>query len=506
MVQAAVPKSVTTPERLSRFGSLSSFILLLVLVVLVLLTVYAMSPPESVSVQAPATEFSSGRAMQYLKAISVSTHPVGSADHERVGEYIVHELASMGLNPEIQQTSVVQQVETGFVRGANVRNIVARLKGTESGRALMLTSHYDSKQGSFGASDDGAAVAAMLESARALKAGSPLKNDVILLFTDGEELGLLGAKAFVDEHPWAKEVGLVLNFEARGTSGPAVMFETSNGNQGLIDGLAHAAPHPVANSLMYDIYRLLPNDTDLTVFKESGLPGMNFAFINEPSRYHTPLDNTNNLDERSLQHQGSYILGLTRYFGDRNLDGRSARNAVYFDLFGLTLVHYSAVWILPLTVLVVLSFVAVAWYGLRKRIVTLPAAIRGFLVFLLSLVVSPGLVALVWWLIRSFRRDYAVMARGNIYHGEFYFLGFAALSIAVFSVFCILFSKKLGVYNLALGSLFGGLILLLASSFFLPGASYLLAWPMLGSLVTLALIFKTAGEESHSTKRLAVLA
>src|SRR5213075_1700519 len=120
---------------------------------------------------------------QHLKVLSTNSHPLGSADHKRVGDYIFDELASMGLSPEIQQASIVQQVESGFVRGASLRNIVARLKGTEQGvgRALMLTAHYDSKQSSFGASDDGAAVAAILETWRALKAGAPLKNDVILL-------------------------------------------------------------------------------------------------------------------------------------------------------------------------------------------------------------------------------------------------------------------------------------------------------------------------------------
>ena len=507
MVQAAIPKTVTTPASWLRIGSLNELMLLLLLVVMVLLALYGMNPPNSVPVNAPLSEFSSGRAMQHLKVLSTNSRPIGSAHHNRVGDYIFAGLASMGLSPEIQQASIVQQVERGFVVGASLHNIVARLKGTEpgAGRALMLIAHYDSKQSSFGASDDGAAIAAILETLRALKAGAPLKNDVILLFTDGEEIGLLGAKAFVEEHPWAKDVGLVLNFEARGTSGPVMMFETSTGNRNLIDGLAHAAPYPVANSLMYEIYRLLPNDTDLTVFKKSQIPGMNFAFINEPSRYHTPLDNLKNLDERSLQHHGSYALALTRYFGNHNLNVRSGRDAVYFDLFGLTLVHYPAVLVLPLTALVVISFVAVACYGLRKRIASLTGIVVGFLAFLVSLIVGPGIVALVWWLIRSLRGDYAAMPRGDIYHSEFYALGFAALSIAIFSALCILFDKKLGVHNRALGALLGGLILLLASSFFLPGSSYLLVWPMLGSLIALALIFASAGEESRSTKRMALL-
>lgn len=508
MVQAYARETVTAPASLLRIGSLTDIILFLLLIVLVFFVVYRMNPPHAVSVQALPTEFSSGRAMRYLKVISLNSHPIGSTDHQRVGEYILSELASMGLSPEMQQTAIVQKVESDFVRGASLRNIVARLKGTDTGesRALMLVGHYDSKQSSFGASDDGAAVAAMLETLRALKAGAPLRNDVIFLFTDGEEIGLLGAKAFVDEHPWAKDVGLVLNFEARGTSGPAVMFETSKGNQRVIDGLAAAATHPVANSMMYDIYRRLPNDTDLTVFKQSGLAGMNFAFINEPSRYHTRLDNLKNLDERSLQHHGTYALALTRYFGNQDLNDRGNRDAIYFDLFGAKIVHYSAAWVIPLSALVVLSFVTVVLLGWRRRIVTLAGIARGFLVFLLSLIVNPGVVILVWWLIRRLHGGYEQMARGNVYHSEFFFLGFAALTVAILFVFCIFFGKRVGIHNLALGALLFELILLVASSFYLPGASYLLAWPILGSLIALALIFATAREEPSAAKRVAVLA
>jgi hypothetical protein len=370
----------------------------------------------------------------------------------------------------------------------------------------MLVGHYDSRPNAFGASDDGAAVAAMLETLRALKARPALRNDIVFLFTDAEEIGLFGAKAFMAEHPWAKEVGLVLNFEARGTGGPAVMFETSPGNGWLIEGLTRAAPHPVANSLMYDIYRLLPNDTDLTVFKGSGLAGMNFAFIDESTRYHTRLDNLNNLDERSLQHQGSYALALAAYFGDRNLDSQRSSNAIYFDLLGATLVRYPAAWVLPFTALVVLAFVVVMLLGLRSRQMTLVRIALGFLAFVMSMIVAAGAVTLLWWLIRSFHTGYQVMAPGDVYHSGFYFLSFTALTVAIVSALCVLARKRLGTQSLALGALFCGLLLLLASSFYLPGGTYLLIWPMLVSLISLGFLSLKKDQEGDSTIRVTVLA
>src|SRR5205085_9205138 len=105
-------------------------------------------------------------------------------------------------------------------------------------RALMLAAHYGSGPTGPGASEDAAGVASLLETLRALKSGPPLKNDLVVIFSDAEELGLVGAHAFADENPWMKDVALVLNFEARGSSGPSMMFETSDGNGAPIPELA----------------------------------------------------------------------------------------------------------------------------------------------------------------------------------------------------------------------------------------------------------------------------
>ena len=104
----------------------------------------------------------------------------------------------------------------------------------------MLVAHYDSVPGGPGVADDGAGVAAIIETVRALKEMKPLQNDVIILLTDGEENGMLGAKAFVEDHPWVKDVGLVLNFEARGNKGPSFMFETSDNNGWIVKEFVEA--------------------------------------------------------------------------------------------------------------------------------------------------------------------------------------------------------------------------------------------------------------------------
>ena len=174
-------------------------------------------PPSAVAVTAPDTVFSAARAMRHVEQIAQRPHPMGTADHDRVREYIVGQLSALGLQPQIQQTTAIG---TRYRQAGRVQNILARLAGSDpNGKAVLIVAHYDGVEAGPAASDDGAGSAALLETLRALRASKrPLAHDVIALITDGEEAGLLGSAAFVREQPWAKDVGVVLNFEARGTS------------------------------------------------------------------------------------------------------------------------------------------------------------------------------------------------------------------------------------------------------------------------------------------------
>lgn len=359
-----------TAKRSPETGALTAWCSLAFCVLLAVVSVTSQHAPAAVPADAPATDFSSGRALRHVEAISRRPHPIGSLEHEAVRGYVVNELALMGLAPEVQEATAVNDRWGVPYRAATVRNVLARLKGTGQGRAILLAAHYDSVTTGPGAGDNAVAVGALLETLRALKAGAPLRNNVIFLFTDGEEVGLLGAKAFVEGHPWAKDVGLTLNFDARGNGGPSFMFETSDGNGRLMREFAEAAPHPAAGSLGYEIYRLLPNDTDASVFKGTGLAGFNFAFIDGATKYHTMLDSYANVDERSLQHHGSYALALTRRFGGVDLPAPKQPNEVYFNPYGELFLHYPGGLVLPLAVLVLSAFAAVVALGLKRRRVT----------------------------------------------------------------------------------------------------------------------------------------
>jgi hypothetical protein len=479
--------------------------MLLLVGLVALFAVYQVKPPESVPANAPASEFSSGRAMTHVKAVSTQPHPMGTIAESQARDYILQQLSALGVQPEVQETTVIARDVSAPFRAGNVHNIITQLKGSENGKALMLVAHYDSVPTSLGASDDGAGVAALLETLRALKTGAPLKNDLIFLFTDGEEVGLLGAQAFVNESPLAKNVGMVLNFEARGNSGPAFMFETSQQNGWLIKELAQAAPHPQASSLMSELYRMLSNDTDLTVFKKAGMSGLNFAYINGSHHYHALLDNSEQIDERSLQHQGDYALALSRHFGNVSLQNTKAGNDVYFDFLGLSLVAYPVQWVLFLAVALLLLFVAVIVMGFRSGALKVSGLGLGLLAFILSIVASVLVSGVVWLIISSLQKGYRQIPQGDLYNSGTYRAAFICLTIAITASIYILLRKRASRESLLVGGLVGWLVLTLLITVALPGASYLFTWPLFILLSGLLFSFRKKNVEATPRSRFVIV-
>jgi hypothetical protein len=469
-------------------------------------SLYLQRPRQTGSSAALPTEFSSARAMKHIDAIATKPHPIGSTEHMAVRDYILKVLAETGkLDPNIQRTTIVsQQFGTPF-RTATVENIVARLKGADSSRAILLVGHYDSMPTSFGASDDGSGTAQLLENARALVSGGTLKNDVIFLFSDGEEVGLLGAQAFLDEHAWSKDVGVVLNFEARGNGGPVLMFETSDQNGWLVSEFAKSSPHPITNSLMEEFYRRLPNNTDLSQFKSHGLPGLNFAFIDGVTHYHTQLDNIGSLDERSLQQEGAGALALTRHLGSLDLRNIKMPNAVFFDVLGWQVVHYSFSWVLPLAILNLLLFVAVAIMTIRSQQFRFIPVILGALFVALNAGIVWLIVELLWRVIRMTHAEYRVMPFGDTYNSKLYLVGFVTLTIAVTSFSIVLVRTKVSFPNLWMGAMLCWLVLMLVTSFALPAGSYLFFWPLLFSLLSVAAM-QLLNQERFIARELVLLA
>ncbi|HVF43710.1 MAG TPA: M20/M25/M40 family metallo-hydrolase [Pyrinomonadaceae bacterium] len=468
----------------------------LFLAALAFVAVRLVQPPRAVPDTAPPQEFSSARAMRHVRAVAQRPHPTGSEEIERVRRYVVDELSALGVRAEIQEATVVPtQARAGWpAPAARVRNVVARINGTSNGRALMLAAHYDSVPTAPGASDDGAGVATLIETLRALKSGPPLRNDLILVFSDAEELGLIGARAFADAHPWMKDVGLVLNFEARGAGGPSMMFETSDGNGALVSGMAAAAPHAVANSLMYAVYKRLPNDTDMTVYKRAGAAGLNFAYADRITSYHTMLDSADVMDERSLQHHGSYALSLARHFGGADLTNLRARDEVYFNALGPLFIHYSEALVWPLTAAACVLFFAAVLYGFKRRRLTLGGVAAGAVNLVVASALAGAAAAFAWRVARGMHEGYAFLPWRTPYDVWPYALGFVFLAVAAYALVCALLFRRVNAASLLAGALACWAVLLVLTTALLPLGSFLFAWPMLFAAVGLAVACARGGE------------
>lgn len=314
---------------------------------------------------APNGEFAAGRAFEVLRRVlgDERPHPRGSEANRAVRARIEAELRRLGLEPRVDRLT---GCSGKFC--ADVENVVATIAGT-SGKdeALLLACHYDSVPTGPGASDDGAGIATLLEVAHALVTGGAVERDVVLLFDDGEEAGMLGAEAFVRTSREFARIGAVINVEARGTEGPSMMFETKHVRLGGIRAMARALTRPVTSSLFGGVYERMPNDTDLTVFGRAGVPGFNFAFIRGVERYHRRDDDLRHLSSQSLQHHGDNVLGMTRVFGRADTRLRAAEGeprAVWFDVLSLFVVSWPEPW----SVWIALAETALLLFAVRKRV------------------------------------------------------------------------------------------------------------------------------------------
>lgn len=439
--------------------------------------------PRPVPANAPDTVFSSARAMSLLVDIARRPRPTGSPEHARVRQLLLDRLSELGLETEVQTTTVMAQVP-GAARAATVRNVVGRLSGTAPTGAVLISAHYDSRELAPGAADDGAGLVAILEAVRALGATGPVRNDVIVLFTDAEEPCLCGARAFVQEHRWIDDVAVVLNFEMRGAGGPSLMFETGAQNGWIVQALEQVDPPPYANSLGYEVYRRMPNNTDFTEFRAAGKQGLNFAALDRAYVYHQASDRPENLSEATLQHHGTGALATLRSLGEADLRSVDAPDVTYLTVPLVGLVVYEAAWILPLSGLL-LALALMAWLVVRAR----GGRVSGMIVGLGVAVLGGALCFGIGLWLRSWVTGYfpeAGSLSASVIHRE----GWWVLSAAAASFFVVtslhgVARRWLSAAELATGALVLPLIGAVAASVYLPMGALNLQWPVAAALAAL---------------------
>ncbi|HEX3577372.1 MAG TPA: M28 family peptidase [Thermoanaerobaculia bacterium] len=430
-----------------------------------------MSGPAPLPESAPATEFSAARALHFERDVLVGDvpHPVGTATHDAIRDRLAAQFRTLGYDVMIQRSFACSP----WLTCSPVANVIARTPGDARPNALLLAAHYDSVAAGPGVSDDGVGAATLLETARALR-NEHFRNPIIYLVTDAEEPGLLGAEGFVGDAALLRNAAAVINVEARGTSGPSYLFETSRGNVWLARVIANALPRPATSSLYYDIYELLPNDTDLTVFKRAGLAGIGFGFIGRPVHYHSPLDNFANVTPSTVQHHGDHAMAMARALAGIDLRQTSSGNAVWFDVLSFFVIWWPQTFSLAVAIVAFVLLLVAAFY-LRTRPRSITIGVAGFF---LSLIAAFVVEVAVNWL-AGLRANGAVWVA---HPGPM----IAAAWLAGL-LMAIVIAQRLAAYAGVSGLFFGQALcwsaIAIALAIVLPGGSYLAIVPAIACAI-----------------------
>lgn len=465
------------PRYLTRIG-LGAFLL-----VAIAAAWQGVQPPRPLPLDAPPTAFSGDRAIALSHLFANEPRPRGGEAAARGRDFIARTLKEYGVEVEIQRDPVNHGMSISFVE-----NVLGRIKGTDSTQTFGMTAHYDSVAWGPGAADDGAGVVVMLEAARALKCGPPLRHDVVFVFTGDEEGGGNGSVKSLSP-PWLKDLNVMLGLEGRGGWGSAFMFETSEGNLPLMYEIQKSGAPSVSNAIMYQVHRLTPNTTDFTHMAKNGALGYNVAFVGGLGYYHTANDTTEHLSPRTIQHQGDYALALVRHYDNGGPKIAKGEEAVFFNTLGKHLVVYPASWSRPLAIaagVLALLALGIGFYTRKLR----PLALLGSVALLVAAI---AITAAVGWglTVASYKIFYVyIMYNAAYYHIACMLLGAGVLSLLLY------WTRR----RLSPESLQGATLLLLIAGVVVmemkvPIASYALTWPLMFGAVGLALacVLRRAG-------------
>lgn len=462
------------------------------------LSSWAIRPPRALPADALPVAFSGerahGLAVELLRGLG--PHPTGSLAAETLRGRLVEQLEGLGLETVVRRHVVAP--DERWSMGGVVHNVLARVPGSSSEPALLLMAHYDSVAAGPGAADDLAGVVSILEGLRAHLELGRVERDLVVLFTEGEEDGLVGARAFVAQDPWFELIGSALNLEARGSSGPSRLFQTGPDSSELLARYGAEARRPSVDSVSAEVYRRMPNDTDLSPLIAAGVPGVNFAFLGDRSAYHTPNDSLERLSKHSLQHHGENLMAMLRALDQGPLDPEPAMEGAYGDILGRLTWSLGRTALRVLALLVLLALVG----GVARRVRRGELGARGVL---LGLFGAPLALALAGLLGNGVHGIASSMARApepwwsHGSAGRLALLGGAGLALGLVAG---LYRWRDGARSLGSGILILWGLGAFFLSLFLPSLTHL----FLGAALCAALAGLVPGAPEDSVQRFSILA
>lgn len=437
--------------------------------------------PAVVSATAGPAQFSAERAFQHLPPIASQSRPIGSPGHDKTRDYLLAELQRLGLKPEVQHATSLLRFEgsPGFSAGS-VQNVIVRIPGSDPTGAIALDAHYDGAATGPAAGDCGSGVVVLLETIRAVLSGEPLKNDLLFVFADAEEVGDLGAHAFATRHPWMRDVRLALNYEAMGAGGPAFLYATSDNNYQLINEYACAHPSTLTNSFTTGIFGLFPGmrlACDLQDYMDEGAAGLGFVFTGNISAYHTELDNIQSLEPATVQQLGETTLNLVRYFGQSDLsEMKKDRQGVFFSLWPGTLIRYPASASLPLALVFLLALLISVGFHVRRKNLAAGKVIAAAGVLLLGIVLTTILAIGVWFAIKALNGNLGAFLVGN-WAVNWFLAGILVFAVTTMIVLVITLWGRIVLVEQFAGALLVFSLLAVLLGVVYPVGNYLFLWP-----------------------------
>ena len=448
--------------------------------------------PDAASRTPAAAGFSVARAQAHVQALSQAPRPVGSPANQQARDYLLAQLRGLGLKPEVQTETVraasVDLTANVRVTLAEVHNVIVRKPGMVVGHgsrpAVLAVARYDSGAASLGAADGAASSAALLETLRVLQAGPPLDNDLLVVFTDGDGGQALGTRGFVQSHPWTRRARVALRFDNLGNRGALQLIGAERADGFTVDAWSSLAPGPQGSSFMGELYGRLPQHAGAALLADPGPAVLHFATTAGPLGGGA-WDVPERLDAASLQHEGDTMLALLRHFGAAALPEPEARGQVLFTLPALGVLHYSYLLVWPLALLAGVLCVVVCRSAIRRQDLDGIDIVHGAFGFLLMLMLSIAAA----WVCRDFlpglapRYDVGLLAEGPGLAAavRWQLLAFTLLPLTAFIGLQRILQARIGVHAMLLGTMCVLAIALLCASWLAPGASYVLAWPLLAA-------------------------
>jgi hypothetical protein len=441
--------------------------------------------------------------MPAVQTIAAEPHPIGSAAHTAVVDYLVGQLRELSLSVEVQDDTGVlydTDIDPSQVSAAHLQNIIARLPGTNSTGTVMLYGHYGSVPTSPNAADGAAGVAAILETVRALRAGPPLRNDVLVVLADGDETPALGPHLF-RRHPAAKDVTVGVALEGLSNRGVVALAYAGQGTPNVPGSYTSAAngtwlrqalsvmPHRFTTLAVNDMQIASPELSIAT--KDAAAGGIGSLILGGGEAYHTVRDNPANLDVANVQAHGDNTLALARHFGTVALDRQPTEpELVAFTVLPNTVLSYPSTWAVGLLALTAVVFLALMIIGFRPGLLTGWGMAIGLAITVLSLPIALAVDVAAWLTVVAINPAYrAPMGRG--YYGATWNLAFlTCLTLATVSALHVLARRFLrpakNDLSVVAGALVVPLLLAALTSFTFPAFSFVFVLPTLAGALLLA--------------------